>query len=253
MENPRQYGPITALCLDRKRTWIVVGTSTGVLTLWDRRFGLLLKSWHVGIASTGRSVRIHQCVIHPAKGQGKWIMVAVEASRLSSEHASTNLIEVWDIENGIRVETFVTRTATSASDPIEEPYALTGVEADTNPAAAIASLVRSRQANMGSVHNLLKHGRPSSQSTYKDELLPAPAPDVRAIVVGSDLGGHSSSHRPDASSLSGDGMSSRSMGRGFFMLTGSENCMIRFWDLGDLRRTVILSGLEAEHEGPSYR
>jgi len=252
MENPRQYGPITAMCLDRKRSWIVVGTSTGVLTLWDRRFGLLLKSWHVGIASVGRSVRIHQCVIHPSKGQGRWVMVAVEASRLSLDYTSTNLVEVWDIEKGVHMETFVTRMASSASEPIEEPHALTGVDADTNPAAAIAALVRSRQVTTGSVHNMIKRGRPSSQSTYEDELLPAPAPDVRAILVGSDFGGHSLLHRPDTSNLASDVPSPRTVGRGF-MITGSENRMIRLWDLGNLERTVILSGLEAEHERPSYR
>lgn len=60
LQNPRHYGPITCLCIDRKRTWIIVGTSTGVLTLWDRRFGLLLKGWHVGVSPSFRPVRIHQ-------------------------------------------------------------------------------------------------------------------------------------------------------------------------------------------------
>ncbi|KAG1758969.1 hypothetical protein EDD22DRAFT_908144 [Suillus occidentalis] len=44
IQNPRHFGPITCMCLDRKRTWIPVVTSMGVLSLWDRRFGLLLKS-----------------------------------------------------------------------------------------------------------------------------------------------------------------------------------------------------------------
>ena len=250
MENPRQYGPITAMCMDRKRSWIVVGTSTGVLSLWDRRFGLLLKSWHVGVASTGRSVRIHQCIIHPSRGQGRWIMVAVEASRLSPENASTNLVEVWDVEKGTLVETFMTRVAASPTDPIEEPHVSSGTDADTNPAAAIAALVRSRQALSGNVPNLVKRGRTSSQSTYKDELVPAPAPDVRAILVGSDFGGYSMMHRSDPST--GDLTPVRMGARGF-MLTGSENRMIRLWDLGNVERTVILSGLDAEHEKPSYR
>jgi len=251
MENPRHYGPITAMCLDRKRSWIVVGTSTGVLTLWDRRFGLLLKSWHVGIASAGRSVRIHQCIVHPSRGQGKWVVVAVEASRLSVEHSSTNLVEVWDIERGVRVEAFVTRTATSDSEPIEEPNELTGTDAETSPAAAIAALVRSRQADEQLVNNSNRRARPSSQSTCKDELLPAPAPDVRAIVSGSEFGGHSSLHRPDGSGLSASA-STRSTGRGF-MITGSENRLIRLWDLGKVENTMIVSGFEAEHDKPTFR
>ncbi len=142
MQNPRHYGPITCMCIDRKRTWIIVGTSTGVLTLWDRRFGLLLKSWHVGVASTGRSIRIHQCVVHPSKGKGKYVMVAVEASKWGSDKSSTNLVEVWDIERSVLVETFVTCTSSSTSEPLSDPHELTGVDADTTSSAAIAALVR---------------------------------------------------------------------------------------------------------------
>lgn len=248
MENPRHYGPITCLCLDRKRSWIVVGTSAGVLTLWDRRFGLLLKSWHVGIASTGRSARIHQCVVHPSKGRGKWVMVTVEASKRSVDRTSTTLVEVWDIENAVLVETFVTRTA-APSEPIQVPHEVSGVDADANPATAIAALVRSRQVGGDSTDN---HSRPSSRST-KDELLPAPAPNVRAIVVGLDFGGHSLLHRSGMSELTTDSsLSVRTAGRGF-MVSGSDDRKIRLWDMGRLERTAVLSGLESEHERPSYR
>ncbi|KAJ7756948.1 hypothetical protein B0H16DRAFT_1721421 [Mycena metata] len=83
--------------------------------------GLLLKSWHAGVASTGRFVRIHQCVVHPSKGRGKWIMVTVEASKRSTDRTFTNLVEVWDIEKAVLVETFShsdlwrERTATGAA------------------------------------------------------------------------------------------------------------------------------------------
>jgi phosphoinositide-3-kinase regulatory subunit 4 len=247
MENPRHYGPITCLCIDRKRSWIVVGTSTGVLTLWDRRFGLLLKSWHVGVASTGRSVRIHQCVVHPSKGRGKWVMVSVEASKRTMDRSFTNLVEVWDIENSILMETFITRTG-STSDAIPEPHELTGVDADTSPAAAIATLVRSRQQPSGDVRPTMS----SRSSSSVDELLP-PAPDVRAFVVGLDFGGHSTVQRSEFGELGVDaGISStRTTGRGF-MVSGSEDRKMRLWDLGKLERTTVLSGL-SENEKPSYQ
>ncbi|KAF8065194.1 hypothetical protein FPV67DRAFT_1501752 [Lyophyllum atratum] len=250
MENPRHFGPITCLCIDRKRSWIVVGTSTGVLTLWDRRFGLLLRSWHVGVASTGRSVRIHQCVVHPSKGKGKWVMVSMESSRRSTDRSYTNLVEVWDIEKAVLMETFVTRMGSSA-DTVPEPHELTGVDADSNPAAAIAALVRSRQ-NGG---NLSGDTRPhvSSRSTSKDATtLTTPAPDVRAFIVGLDFAGHT--HRSsDLSELGVDSPSSMRMpGRGF-MITGSEDRKLRLWDLGKLDRTTILSGLESDVERPSYQ
>ena len=239
LENPRHYGPITSLCIDRKRTWIVVGTSTGVLTLWDKRFGLLIRSWHVGIASSGRSVRVHQCVVHPSRSRGNWVMVAVETSRKGSDRSSTPLIEVWDIEKAILVETFLTRTG-SPTDPIPEPLEILGIDAETTPAAAIAALVRSRQNKI------------SLEETASTEELPQPpAPDIRALVVGSDFGGYTTSFRSEFGEFEPNS-GSRAVGRGY-MITGSEDSKIRFWDLGKFDKTTVLSGLELDHEKPWYK
>lgn len=246
MENPRHHGSITALCIDRKRAWIVVGTSTGVLTLWDKRFGLLLRSWYVGVTVSGRSARIHQCVVHPTKGRGKWIMVTVNTSKKPTDRAYSNLVEVWDIENAVLVETFVMRVG-SPSDPIPEPHEMTGVDAEPSPAAAIAALVRSQ--NSGNSESV---ARQPSRNTFSDELIPSPAPDVRALVVGLDFGGYSMAHRSEYGEMIADSSpSGRSATRGF-MITGSEDRKIRLWDLGKLERTTILSGLESENEKPSY-
>ncbi|KAG7095893.1 hypothetical protein E1B28_006581 [Marasmius oreades] len=244
MENPRHFGPIICMCLDRKRSWILVGTSTGVLSLWDRRFGLLLKSWHVGVASTGRSVRIHQCVIHPSKGRGKWVMVTVEASKKAVNLSSSILVEVWDIEKSILVETFVVRRPSSFSQDgvIDEPHELTGVDADMSPSAAIDALVRSRQA--GEEVDKRSLSGPS-------QLISSPSPDVRAITVGMEFGGHSFAHRSDFADLSMDSTSSRNLWKGF-MITGSEDRKIRLWDLGKIERSSVLCGLDAEQERPAY-
>lgn len=246
MENPRHYGPITALCIDRKRAWIVVGTSTGVLTLWDKRFGLLLRSWHVGVTVSGRSARIHQVVVHPTKGRGKWIMVTVNTSKKPTDRAHSILVEVWDIENAVLVETFVMRVG-SPSDPITEPHEMTGVDADPSPAAGIAALVRSRNSS-----NSESVDRQPSRNAFSDELIPSPAADVRALVVGLDFGGYSMAHRSEYGEMIADSSpSGRSATRGF-MITGSEDRKIRLWDLGKLERTTVLSGLESESEKPSY-
>ncbi|KAF5350674.1 hypothetical protein D9756_008730 [Leucocoprinus leucothites] len=255
MENPRQYGPITCMCMDRKRTWIIVGTSAGVLTLWDRRFGLMLKSWHVGvsISTSGRSVRVHQCIVHPAKGRGKWVMVAVEAPKKSSpDRMTTNLVEVWDIEKSVLVETFVTRTG-AMSDPLPEPQETAATSADTTPAAAIAALVRARQnqsqSGMTDSHERRLPG--GLAGVNKTELLPSPSPDVRAMVAGLDFGGYHMAQRSEFNDLMVDSNPSKGGGKGF-MITGSEDRKIRFWDLGRIERTAVLSGLESEQERPSF-
>ena len=243
MVNPRHYGPITSLCIDRKRAWIVVGTSTGVLTLWDKRFGLLIRSWHAGATPSGHATRIHQCVVHPSKGRGKWLMVALETSKKGADPSFSHLVEVWDIENAVLVESFVTRTG-SVADPIPEPQAVSGADAETTPAAAIAALVRSRQNN-GEFHEQF-----SSRQSIRDELPKSPAPDVRTLVVGSDFGGYSTIQRSEFGELEIN--PPRANARGF-MITGSDDWKIRMWDLGRFDRTTILSGLDTESEKPSYR
>lgn len=233
LENPRHYGPITCMCLDRKKCWLIVGTSTGVLCLWDRRFGLLLKSWHVGAASTGRSVRIHQVSLHPTKGKGKWVLVAVETTTQSGLSVTKkNLIEVWDIERSVLVESFVTRSS-SEVETIQGPSEVLGAEADPNPSAAIAALVRSRQSNLaGKQHQLSLAGA---------------SLDVRTMVMGTDFGSHSS-HRHERNELSEP---SRSSARPF-IISGSDDRRLRYWDLNRAERSTVLSGLDSEWERPSY-
>lgn len=228
MQNPAHHGSVTCLCVDKKRTWILVGTATGILTLWDKRFGLRLKSWHVGIASSGRSVRVHQCTLHPTKGRGKWVIVTVECSR-TAESDTTNLIEVWDIERSVLVETFSVRSSANQDTP-PEPHEVTGVDADNTPAAAIAALVRSRQ----------------SESKFPTPV-PSPSPTIRAIAVGVDFGGPSG-HRTDIIEQDSDGHGRR----GGFVLCGSEDRKIRLWDLTRAERSMVLSGVTSDQERPTY-
>ena len=262
MENPRHFGPITALCLDRKRAWVVCGTSTGVLSLWDLRFGILIKSWRAGISSLGRFVRIHQCVIHPTKGKGRWIMVAVETADTSSDISAdsppklTTLIEVWDIEKTMLIEVFGTRNAAANSDPIQELEPVTADDAEPSPANAIAALVQARQEG-GNPYDLTPtHRRGSLQAgrSSMDGTLPTPSqpvPDIRAFIVGADLGGHSTIPRSAMADHIDSTSSSRSS-RGY-MISGSEDQRLRLWDFGKVERSAILSGPDADGEKPTYR
>lgn len=250
LENPRYFGSITCMCLDRKRTWLLVGTFSGVLSLWDKRFGLLLKSWRVGKSVPGRMSRVHQCVVHPTRGKGRWVMVAVESWKGPSDPRPVTLVEVWDIEKTILVESYVTRTATSVSEPIPEPEPETGVEAEPNAAAAVAALVNSRYPGGTAYANLPSRSRGSSQSVQREDSLPAPSPDIRAMLVGLDFGGHPGVHRSDIIDLSADvPVSTRSRG---FMLSGSEDRRIRLWDLSKLERTTVLASPECEPDKPVY-
>ncbi|KAH8101738.1 hypothetical protein BXZ70DRAFT_970824 [Cristinia sonorae] len=262
MENPRHFGPITALCLDRKRSWVVCGTSTGVLSLWDLRFGILIKSWKAGVASQGKFVRVHQCIIHPTKGRGRWIMVAVETTEASSEVNAdgppklTSLIEVWDIEKTALVEVFGTRNVAANSEPVEELRTVTADDAEPSPANAIAALVQARQEGGNPPYEFASSRRRMSMQAGRssmDGTLPTPKqplPDIRSFIVGVDLGGHSTMPR-SAMAEQTDGTSANRSSRGY-MISGSEDQRLRLWDFGKVERSTVLSGPDADGEKPVY-
>ncbi|RDA86806.1 hypothetical protein CP532_6370 [Ophiocordyceps camponoti-leonardi (nom. inval.)] len=85
LENPVHHGTPTCLCVDRRRNWLCVGTSHGVIDLWDLRFKMRLKAWGV----PGKAA-IHRMCIHPTKGRGKWVCVTG-----GTGHGE---VTVWDLE-----------------------------------------------------------------------------------------------------------------------------------------------------------
>ncbi len=85
LDNPVHHGAPTCIAVDRRRCWLVVGTSHGVLDLWDLRFKMRLKGWGVPGKST-----IYRLAIHPVKGRGKWLCVAGGTGQ--------GEVTVWDLE-----------------------------------------------------------------------------------------------------------------------------------------------------------
>lgn len=116
LRNPVEFGPISCLGVDRKKTWLLVGTLSGVVCLWDLRFGLRLRAWRVGPIDGGTMYRVNRIAIHPSKGRGRWVLVAFE--RIGEGGADGKdggveqpqvLVETWDVDRGVRVETFETQ------------------------------------------------------------------------------------------------------------------------------------------------
>lgn len=85
LENPVHHGTPTCFCVDRRRNWLCLGTSHGVLDLWDLRFKMRLKGW--GVPGKGS---IYRLCIHPTKGRGKWVCVAGGTGQ--------GEVTVWDLE-----------------------------------------------------------------------------------------------------------------------------------------------------------
>lgn len=91
----------------RKKTWVIMATSSGSLSLWDLHFGLSLKTCSVG-GGNGLPVHLRQCLLHPSKSH--WVMVAIDASpQAVPEEIRKFLIKVWDVKREVSVEYFIFR------------------------------------------------------------------------------------------------------------------------------------------------
>lgn len=111
-ENPVQHGTPTCFCVDKKHTWLLLGTSHGVLDLWDLRFRLRLKAW--GLAGGSPIYRLHVC---PFKGRGKWVCVTGGTGQTD--------VTIWDVEKAQCREVFragVSRSLSKDNIKIYEPW-----------------------------------------------------------------------------------------------------------------------------------
>lgn len=85
LDNPVHHGTPTCFVTDRKHHWLLLGTTHGVLDLWDLRFKVRLKAWGVPGATS-----IYRICMHPFKGRGRWVCVAGGSGQ--------GEVTVWDIE-----------------------------------------------------------------------------------------------------------------------------------------------------------
>lgn len=123
LENPVNHGMVTTFCIDRRFHWILVGTSHGILDLWDLRFQIRIKSW--GISG---GTPIHRLQVNPLRGMGKWVCVTGGSSNGSE-------VMVWDIDKVQCCEVY----------RVEPPAAATSKRSDHG---AVASPVRHTSVDM---------------------------------------------------------------------------------------------------------
>ncbi|KAK3649135.1 Serine/threonine-protein kinase [Elasticomyces elasticus] len=95
LHNPPEHGMPTCFCVGRKRDWLLVGTTHGVLDLWDLRFRLRLRSWTFPIAAP-----ISRLQLHPSRKSAKRNRVCISGG------ASRGEVTVWDIEKVICHEVY---------------------------------------------------------------------------------------------------------------------------------------------------
>ncbi|TKA76975.1 hypothetical protein B0A55_04906 [Friedmanniomyces simplex] len=95
LHNLPEHGMPTCFCIGRKRDWLLVGTTHGVLDLWDLRFRLRLRSWTFPSATP-----ITRVQLHPSRKSAKRNRVCISGGTARGE------VTVWDIEKVICHEVY---------------------------------------------------------------------------------------------------------------------------------------------------
>lgn len=209
-QHPLEYGVITAICSTPH--WVVVGTSTGTISVWDLRFGLIAKSWTV-------SGRITSIQLHPARGKGLWLMVS---TMRSDEEAP--LLRVYDIETSKLVEVYEARSTKPLSRPTPDIEGLEPVKTKADLIAELAS----------------RHGQPLEQSSESE-----PVHSVLSIMVGQSFASLVTS-MPEAGLLSVPERSTPTPPG--WMVSAGDDRVVRYWDLAKVSESMIVCGSQKDRD-----
>lgn len=218
MDNPIHHGTPTTFCVDKKHHWLLLGTSHGILDLWDLRFKLRLRGFGIQTDS-----RIDRVLLHPSKGHGRWVMVSAGGE-----------ISVWDVEKLICREVFRPGTFKSRSRK-SGPY-----EA-WNPDEENSEKILSRFAQELAVHadavepllhpaaGELANGSPIKDQPARPRLTsPTSNPPILAMHIMNDyLLNPSQPDNPYKHPL---------------LFTGGADRVLRYWDIQRPENSFIISG-----------
>ncbi|EPS33016.1 hypothetical protein PDE_07977 [Penicillium oxalicum 114-2] len=249
LENPVHHGTPTTFCCDRRHTWLLVGTTHGVLDLWDLRFRVRLRAW--GLPGWGS---IHRVQLHPLKSRGRWVCVSTSGSH-------GNEITVWDVEK------FRCREVYQASPLNASEIAGSSSNGTANPASHLprgsrpAAVARATRLDIKDFEAWpVDEDRPEGMLNRFATV----GPTAAGVVAGSAAGGNNGSSLP-SSGLAGDRMgtlafvgglntpdddkSANSNGRLGYIVSAGSDRRIRFWDLANPANSMIVSGLDAVSHG----
>ncbi|KAF8435557.1 hypothetical protein BGX38DRAFT_1274971 [Terfezia claveryi] len=229
---PLHHGTPTTFCTDRRRIWLVVGTTHGVVDMFDLRFLIRVKAWGLpGMTS------IHRIQLHPSKGRGKWVCIAGGCGQ--------GEITVWDVEKTMCREVYRAgiNTGKEGSGKGYEAWRID----ELGPEGVL-----SRFAGMG--YPLLE---PNAQGGVDR--------GVRAIAVAADIGeerggegsaaggaGGATAAVGGARGASGGGSTGSSTGGMGFMISAGGDRKIRYWNLGHVESSCVVSGLEIDEPKPTF-
>lgn len=103
INNPASHGAVSSFCIDEEGSVLVLGTTKGLVDVWDLRFQILINSWwfgdHTPITHLERCEALGKNVIIVAGGCSKAIVTLWNYCKLRCQQALINSDEQPSIEN----------------------------------------------------------------------------------------------------------------------------------------------------------
>ncbi|KAI7154672.1 protein kinase WD40 [Hortaea werneckii] len=130
-----QHGSPASFCMGRKRDWLLVGTTCGILELWDLRFRVRLKSWAMPSA-----IPVTRLQLYPARGSKRRDRVCISGGTAAGE------ITVWSIEKAICYEAYRPMNTKGAERMTSRGYELRNLD-DERPDGQLSRVAGSVAAD----------------------------------------------------------------------------------------------------------
>lgn len=211
LQHPLEYGVITAVCPTPH--WVVIGTAAGTVSLWDLRFGLIVKSWSIGD-------RITDLKLHPARGKGLWLMISTRRGP-----DDTPLVRVYDIETSKLVETFEVRSTKPANKAA-------AIDEDAGPIKTKSELI-AELATAG--HRSQPIDSPETEPVHST-LCMAVGTSLASLVTSMVEGGLLSV--PERSAVAQPG----------WLATAGDDRVVRYWDLAKVSESFVVCGSQKDRD-----
>jgi phosphoinositide-3-kinase regulatory subunit 4 len=222
LQNPIQHGKPTSFCISRRWQWLLIGTSHGVVDMWDLRFRLRLRAWTVP-----RPAPITHLTLHPSRKGSNRIKVCISGLTHPAH------VSVWDLEKLVCIEVYLvdhqTMDGSSTGPPKARDFELLNVDEDHSgvmPSRILGSLA------------LDPHLSAKPSDTAKDNNSLKAGGERRRR--GSTAGGSAGAVKAFAMSMhtSADHTSEP---RHPFLVTTGPDWKIRFWDTDRIASSMIVN------------
>lgn len=250
------------MCLDRKHSWLLTGTQSGYLALWDLRFGLLLRTWRAG---NGHTAAIQSITLHATKGKGRWVIVTLDDG---------DGFEIWDIGTAQCVERFVFVHDLATKDALRDLRRKRAGSVATNSsrqgshgapavessaADAIEQLLQSAEngSAAGLVAKEIQHDNPAAALHGFHHR--ANRPSIKAILTGSDYASPAASNlaslpplmESPADGIQGVPAPKATRDTGWIISAGEDKRLV-FWDLTHIEKSSLIVGADDGEEKAVY-